>query len=397
MKKIIVVSHCMEIGGAERSLIALLNSFDYSKFKVDLFLLRKEGELLKYIPKEVNILLENNKYKQLAVPIKKVIKEQHFDIAYGRFKSKIASKVHDIFNKPKNESYVELEYSHKYTKKFMPNISDEEYDLAISYLTPHYFVNDKVIAKKKIAWIHTDYSYIDIDVKSELKMWSIYDNIIAISKSVKESFLLKFPSLNEKIILIDNIINSKFIKQQAAELNSVKEFKKENINILSIGRFTKPKNFDNIPNICKNILKYRINVKWYLIGFGIDEEKIKERIKNEGVEDNVIILGKKVNPYPYIKACDLYVQPSRYEGKAVSVLEAQVLEKPVVITEFPTAKSQLRDKIDGIIVPLNNNECAKNLVKIIKNKELQDKLIQNCKNSNYENSYEINKIYSLLQ
>ena len=387
----------MEIGGAERSLISLLNSFDFDKYQVDLFLLRKEGELLKYIPKEVNILPENDKYKQLATPIIKVIKEKHIDIFLGRLQSKIASNIYDIFHKPVNESYVELEYSHKFTKKFMPNISEKEYDLAISFLTPHYFVQEKIIAKKKIAWIHTDYSYIDIDIKSELRMWFKYDNIVAISKGVKQSFLKKFPQLANKIILIENIIDPDIIRKHALEKNKIEEFDSENINLLSIGRFTNPKNFDNVPIICKKLLEKGINIKWFLIGFGVDEKRIKDSIRDQSVEDNVIILGKKTNPYPYIKNCDIYIQPSRYEGKAVTILEAQILGKPVVITDFPTSNSQLKDGIDGLIVPLQNEACANRIYEIINDTELQKTIIKNCNKTNYGNSYEIKKIYSIME
>lgn len=68
-------------------------------------------------------------------------------------------------------------------------------------------------------------------------------------------------------------------------------------------------------------------------------------------------LGKNLNPYPYICRCDLYVQPSRYEGKCVSVKEAQMLRKPVVITNYATANSQVENGVDGIIVTMDNEKC----------------------------------------
>lgn len=394
MKNIIIVTNSMGIGGVERSLISLLNAFDYSEYNVDLFLLKREGELLKYIPKEVNILEEDKKYKQLATPIVKTIKDKQFDIVLGRLESKIASKLYDFRYKPKHESYVELEYSHKFTKKFMKNISEKNYDLAISYLTPHYFVDEKVNAKTKIAWIHTDYTYIDIDEKSEFKMWNKYDKIIAISESVRINFLNKFPKLKDKVIIIPNIISSNFIIEQSLE-EKVK-FDNKCINLLSVGRFTNPKNFTNVPDICRRLIDKGINVKWYLIGFGEDEQKIKTNIIEKNVDENVIILGKKVNPYPYIKECDIYVQPSKYEGKAVTILEAQILNKPVVITDFPTSQSQLKDGFDGVIIPLDNKQCADRLISIINNKDLQKKLVNNCKATNYENIEEIKKIYSII-
>ena len=114
------------------------------------------------------------------------------------------------------------------------------------------------------------------------------------------------------------------------------------------------------------------------------------------MEDRVIILGKKSNPYPYIKKCDIYIQPSRYEGKAVTVLEAQVLKKPVVITAFPSSDSQLENRVDGIIVPMDDEGCAKGIVDVIRNKELRKQLIVNCGKRDYSNKTEVRKIYKLM-
>ena len=114
------------------------------------------------------------------------------------------------------------------------------------------------------------------------------------------------------------------------------------------------------------------------------------------MEDRVIILGKKSNPYPYIKKCDIYIQPSRYEGKAVTVLEAQILKKPVIITAFPSSNSQLENKVDGIIVPMDDEGCAKGIANVIRDKELRQQLIDNCAKRDYSNKTEVEKIYKLM-
>lgn len=388
----------MYIGGAERSLLDMLSAFDYSKYDVDLFLYRHAGEWISMIPKNVNLLPEEEHFASLAVPMKQLIKTKQYRILYGRVKAKLFAKVFNIRNKIL-DSYVEIEYSHKYTKKYVPAINkDVKYDLAISFLTPHYFVAEKTNAKKKVAWIHTDYSHIGIDRKSELKMWNQYDNIVSISNSCTKGFIDKFPELKKKIVLIENILSEEFVKKQAYKFSVTDEMKNnENvINILSVGRFSNAKNFDNVPFICKMIREKGLNIKWYLIGYGSDAELIKAKIKQAGMEKYVIILGKKDNPYPYILHCDLYVQPSRYEGKAVTVREAQMLNKPVVITRFPTSYSQLSDGYDGIIVSLDNVECAEEIYQILQNKKLMQSLVDNTKKKNYSNVDEIEKIYNLI-
>lgn len=395
-KKVFVFSHAMEIGGAERALLGLLNCMDYSKYDVDLFLMRHSGELMELIPEDVNLLPPDRKYSSLAIPIINVVKNGEFDIAFGRITGKLNA---EKFNKKMSycNSEAALEYSHKYTQKYMPMMSDKEYDLAISFLTPHYFVSEKVRAKKKIAWIHTDYSYLNLDITSELKMWSAYDNIISISNDVTKAFLTKFPSLENKIVLIENISSKVFIESQAEMFDVTDEMSNSDIKLLSVGRFCEAKNFDNVPEIASIIKSKGIDFKWYIIGYGGDEQLIRSKITEFNMEDTVIILGKKENPYPYMKACDIYVQPSRYEGKAVTVCEALLLNKPVVITDYPTAHSQIKNGFDGIIVPLDNQGCANALAEIMTDKELLNKLIENMEQTDYSNESEIDKVYELIE
>lgn len=398
MKRILIFSHAMEIGGAERALIGMLENFDTTKYQVDLFLMQHRGEMMKYIPDNINLLAEIPQYASLAVPIVNVLKKRRFKIAYARFRGKKeAAKRVKHLNLPLDND-VALQYSHKYTLSKMPKISDEEYDLAISFLTPHYFVTEKVKAKKKIAWIHTDYSTVAIDAEEQLQMWNKYDAIASISENVTKSFLQVMPELKHKVQLIANIMPTKYMEELADEFKVEEEMPADgSIKLLSIGRFCTAKNFDNIPWICKNLVDMELNIKWYIIGYGGEEKLIRQKIDEAGMQKNVIILGKKENPYPYIKACDLYVQPSRYEGKCVSVIEAQMFHKPVIITNYATAQSQLEDGIDGVVVPMDNEGCAKRIAEVIKDKELQQRLIENTKKTDYSNSGEVNKIYQLLE
>lgn len=394
-KSILICSHAMEIGGAERSLLDLLYTFDYEKYNVDLFLYRHSGEWLKDIPKRANLLSESKKYSSLLVPMTQLIKRGQFDVLLGRFIGKFMAK---SYSRKHNftHSAVAIEYSHKYAKAFMPKISpSKKYDLAISFLTPHYFALDKVQADKKIAWIHTDYSTIDVNIESELKMWGRYDNIVSISKDCTKSFLKKFPSLEEKIIEIENILSADLIKRKSKEFEPL-ELDANSIRVLSIGRFSDAKNFDNVPEICKKIIDKGLNIKWYLIGYGGDEQLIRNKIAKFNMQDNVIIIGKKENPYPYIKACDAYIQPSRYEGKSVAVREAQILEKPVIITNYATAQSQLKDGYDGVIVPMDNDGCADGIYNVLTDKKLMQQLSFNCSQNDYTNSSEVEKIYELI-
>ena len=406
-KRILIVIHYLEIGGAETALIGLLNAINYMRFEVDLFLYSQRGEMLQFVPKEVNLLPEIPIFAQIERPMKDVLKDGFYRMVMARLKGKLKTRFYKLILR-KKDTDAGLQYTADAVNPLLPAInSTVEYDLAISFLQPHNIVRDKVNAKKKVCWIHTDYSAVDINVNKELPVWSAFDNVISISDDVTKAFLQKFPSLGTKVVKIENILSHSFVHQRA-KLIPQKEIEKERpceknvVRLLSIGRFCEAKNYDNVPDICKRINSLfrthnkEIRVKWFLIGYGGDEALICQKIKEAGEEDNVIILGKRSNPYPYIIACDIYVQPSRYEGKSVTVREAQMLCKPVVVTDYPTAKSQIKHGVDGVIVPLDNEKCAQGIVDFIKNRELQSHIVDYLRRHDYGNESEINKLYKLI-
>ncbi|HRP90890.1 MAG TPA: glycosyltransferase [Edaphocola sp.] len=397
-KKIIIVSHNLRIGGVERSLLGLLNSFDYDRYEVDLFLFIHDGALLPLLPKQVNLLPENKKYKGMLLGVIDNLKLGNWDLLLQKQKAKKAAIQYIASNNLKENNLVYLNYLQKYALKVLPQINNTQYDLAISFLTPHYIASEKVYSKKKIAWIHTDYSFFEFDKKNEIEMWSAYDYIASISEDCTKGFLNQFPELNKRMVLIENIVHPEFIKDQSILYSVEKEMPKTKDEMIfcSVGRFTHAKNFDQIPYIAQRIKKAGVQFKWYLVGFGGDEQLIRNNISDAKMEEQVIILGAKENPYPYISACDIYIQPSRYEGKAVTVREAQILAKLVVITKYATSSSQLVNGFDGIIVPMDNEGCAQGIINIITNPSLQKMLIENCEKNSYGNKTEINKIESII-
>lgn len=395
-KRILFFSHGMELGGAERALLGLLEHMDYARYQVDLFLMHREGELLEFVPREVNVLEELPQYASLAVPMSRVIRQRQFAVAAGRVVGKVLARRRVRQLSLPGDNGVALEYSHKYTLPMMPSVGQGEYDLAVSFLTPHYFVANRVKAKKKIAWIHTDYSVVAVDSASEVKMWMQYDHVISISEAVTAAFCKVFPELADRIITIENMLPRESVLRQADEL--IEDLPADGyIRILSIGRFCTAKNFDNVPEICRLIRETGLNVKWYLIGYGGDEALIRQKIAQAGMQEHVIILGKRSNPYPYIKACDLYVQPSRYEGNCVCVREAQMLSKPVVITKYATSASQLEDGVDGVVVPMDNEGCAAGIAALLRDPQRMKHLAQNCRQRDYSNAEEVEKLYRLME
>lgn len=416
----------MHLGGAEISLIGLLQALDPKKVDIDLFVYSHEGDLMKFIPDYVNLLSENKTWSMFEKSLKEVFLSGQFKMGLARLRNKCLC--YTYMKQPNhNQLGADCSYLGFEVSKILPDVNPSiTYDLAISFLTPHNFVLDHVKAYNKMCWIHTDYTRVGVVPELEKSVWEQYDYISSISPEVTKTFLQVFPSCKSKVIEIENILSQNFVRHRAEEfIAEFGETTRKTLRILSIGRFSEQKNFDNIPFICslmidelkklllvgrisgtnnyssivdntRQVIESGCDVKWYIIGFGSDEALIRQKIIEAGMQDHIIILGKKENPYPYIKACDIYVQPSRYEGKSVTVREAQMLCKPVVVTNYPTAASQIQDGIDGVIVPMDNEECAKGLAKFIVDDVKQSQIVEFLKTRDYGNINEVNKIYDIL-
>lgn len=393
-----LTTHTLNIGGVERSFISLLENFDYSKYEVDVFLYEHYGELFHLLPNEVHLLPENSHYSLLLKPIKEALKRGYLNVVLVKVLAKIKTIIKSNFlsrSTTKSDSLNHV-YLYEIAGKFFPKITSVEYDAVLAFLHPNFFESSKVNANKYIAWVHTDYTFLNIDRKVELNMWSKFDYILGVSEASIKGFSDVFPELSSKLSVVENVLSVDFVKKQSLLLDVYLEMNEKELNFLTIGRFSYPKNFENIPVIAKIIKGLGLEFKWYIIGYGADEFKIKNAIRQNGMDNVVLLLGKKKNPYPYIKACDFYIQPSRFEGKAVTVREAQMLGKPVIITDFPSAKSQLDNGFDGVIVSMDNEACAKEIYEFVTNDILIKLITTNIENKDYSNIEEISKIDQLI-
>lgn len=389
MKKILVIfTGAMELGGIERSLLGLLDAIDYKEYQVDLFLYAHHGPLYPLINKNVNILPEVKELAYLRESFATKIRNGCYYSAWMRLRDEFLGRFKSVDH---DATWAQIMHN------CAPYLK-QHYDIALSFFRPFDFISEKVDASIKVGWIHTDYTTEKTDNDSLKNDYEKVDFIAAVSDQCAETFQSLFPSLAGRITVIENILSKEFVYNEAEKIDVSSEMPEDgSVKILSIGRFTPQKNFDNVPTICRKIREIGIDVKWYIIGFGPDEEIIRQRISETGMQDHVIILGKKENPYPYIKACNLYAQPSRYEGKAVTVREAQMLGKPVVITRYATSGSQLEEGIDGWITPLDNEECAWGIADLLNHSDALKRIADNCKGRDYTNQEEVKKIYQMIE
>ena len=402
-KRIFISMHYMEIGGAESSLIGLLEALDPNKVDIDLFVFAHHGVFMSAIPDYVNLLPEDKGYAMMEESIAKVFKKGHPCIGMARLLAKWkTNRFYQIHSSEENHS-AGFTYIGNEVGKVLHNLYDlGVYDLAISYNYPHNIVLDKVKAKKKVAWLHTDYRQISINKEMELPMWGRYNHIVSISPGVTEGFLTVFPSLKNKMLECENMLPKAYIEAKAAQ--GLIEKEDGVLTLCSVGRISNAKNYDNIPYMAAALnelfmsqgskIKYK-DFKWLIVGPG-DHSTIDALSDELGVRDKVIFMGPSDNPYPYIKGCDIYVHPSRYEGKSIVVREAQVLCKPVIITNYATAKSQINNGVDGVICELDNKRVAEAIFALATDVKKQNSIINHLQTHDYAGMAEVEKIYRLI-
>ncbi|MBD2872039.1 glycosyltransferase [Paenibacillus arenilitoris] len=397
MRNVLVASYDMEVGGVERSLAGMLDQFDYASHAVDLMLYRHQGDFMPLLSGNVNLLGEVAEYATFRKSIGETLRDRQLPIGIARVLSRVHARLLGSWKRIAEPGYIQQQLMWKYALPFLPK-TETEYDVAISYLWPHYYVAEKVKAGKKVAWIHTDFSTVETNRAMDLKMWNKFDHIIAVSDACKASFLAKYGSLSAKVTVIENIMSPEFVKGMAAENdpdNAMKADKR--FKLLTVARLSHAKGIDQAVKACKHLADRGYDrIAWYVVGYGGDEGMIRELIAQYGLEERFILLGKQTNPYPFIRECDLYVQPSRYEGKAVTVTEAKILGKPIVITDYATSASQVVDGVDGVICELSPEGIARAVERLYHDEELRKRLARYLDGQDYGNGGELDKLYQLL-
>lgn len=390
-KNILFVINNLNCGGAEKALISLLETINYSMYNVDLFLFKHEGLFFRKIPQQVNLLEEPYEYQYFDMPIKTAIidciKKGRIDIALARLCAGY------IFKSEQNRVRCE-QMIWKYISKSLRRI-DKNYDVAIGYLekNPVYFCIDKVKAKKKIGFIHNDYDELGMDPKIDIGYFAKLDSIVTVSRECANVLKERFPMYKNKVKVMYNIVSPNMIEKMSLEKTDMKD---RGTKIVSVGRLNYQKGFEMAIEACKELEEDGYKITWYVIGEGEERAHLEKMIEENDLQGKFILLGIKENPYPYIREANIYVQPSRFEGKSIAIDEAKILHKPIVITNFSTAKDQIKNKENGIIVEMDPHAISDGIKKLIDNKELRNTLIDNLSKEELGTESEIEKLYTLF-
>lgn len=389
MKNILFMAINMNVGGTEKALLTMINELSKEKYKVTVLLLEKYGGFLNQIPDWVHIKYVSE-YKELKKYIneppqnltKELLRKKEYINAFKLSLNYFISKIRD-----------DISYYYKYLLRNVDYL-EEEYDIAVAYAGPMdfitYFVANKIIATKKVQWIHFDISKIGFNKKFAENAYSKFHKIFVVSEEGKSKINSLIPSLSNKTEVFSNIISSNFVEEMAVSEDGFKDDYR-GIRILTVGRLSKEKGQDITIPVLERLRKDGYEVKWYCIGEGVMRKELEYMIKNKSLQENYILLGSKTNPYPFMKECDIYVQSSRHEGYCITLAEARCFNNPIVTTNFTGASEQIKNGKTGLIVNFNEDEIYKAIKRIITDKKLRSLMKSNLAEDLIDTTREIEK------
>lgn len=402
--RILFVINTLGQAGAETALLSLLQTLAREKgearYEISLYVLTGQGEMASRLPADVRLL--NKKYREESVLTAKGRKYLKKTVLKAMFTRGTVVKLFPYL--------VKNTCAMLGKKRLLPDkllwrvLSDggmvlpEEYDLAVSYLEggAAYFVADHVKAAKKAAFIHVDYEKAGYTRALDKDCYLAFDKIFTVSDEVREAFLKAYPELPDKTEVFHNILNKEEIVRRAEEGEGFTDGF-TGMRLLSVGRLTAQKAFEVSVDAMKRLKDAGKNVRWYVLGEGDQRKKLQEQIDAMGLTEDFILYGAVNNPYPFMKQADIYVHASRFEGKSIAIQEAQILGKPMVVSDCSGNREQVCHGKDGLMCGLTPDSLAENIMLLLEDEALRRKLGAAAAKKNADAAEEIQKLLSMLK
>ncbi|MCD7881257.1 MAG: glycosyltransferase [Clostridiales bacterium] len=364
-KKLIFVSEALWVGGIETALVNLLNRLDYDKYDATCLIVRDYQEMASRITPKCRLLVAD---RQHTVAFKEPYQY---------------SRLFNLMEEPQNASstrrliwkalclFLKAPEMRMYSKYIRKQLAGEHFDPCIIY-------SDRT-AELAVRGIDAD-KYLMFYHHGSMKReyhdsygYKKSEKIIAVSQGVANNLKKEFPQFRNKITVIHNLTDIEGIREKAKEIPD-DLFPETGFNIVSCGRLHHVKGYDLAIQACDILLKRGYDqIHWHIVGGGPEEANLRQQIKELHLEEHVHLYGMKSNPYPYIKAADLFAQPSRFEGYSMSIMEGQVLGMPILATRAAAGK-QIEDGINGILCDTTADSIAEHIQQLIDSPDMGERI-----------------------
>lgn len=381
MKKILFIMDTFPLGGIAKSLLGFMNELD-EKYEIDFLLMKQEGMFLKLIPERVHLLDEPIE-REFRNPHPKNIYKAYKNLTFKRFVKWLEYSIRCTWARVTGGlAKMVCTMDVLIAKNAQP--LEKYYDAAIAYQGGRciYYLAEQVSAKKKIGYVHNDYKQCEIDYMlktSDEIYFPKMDVIATVSEQCGKSLIDVFPNLKEHIYVQENVSSPKMILDMAQEtVDDMERNDEHTVQLVTLARFDiKIKGMDLAMDACKILCDKGYDIKWYFFGDGEQRPEVERMIEERDLQRHFFVPGAKLNPYKYIQQCDIYVQPSRVEGKPVALDEVKILNKPVVVTKFSTVYDQFTDGVTALMADMNPECIAEKIERIIKHPEVGEELSRN--------------------
>ena len=374
----------LQSGGVSKSIVNLLNVMDRTTYDVHLLLLDRAGDILSpYLPSDITVHVNReieNLHRGLR-GVRALVFTGHLLLAFGSLLRMLMSK-------------ISRAWAGRWLAYLMPRFTDLTFDLIIDYGGQQqlYYMVDKLDGKKKITFFHNDYSKWPYYYAADRLYYPKVDQILSISQTCVDVLKAYFPDCKDKISVMQNISSPVLITKQA---NETVDLPIAPLLLVSLGHIMRRKGTDFSIDAAKILQEKGVEFKWMLVGKVVEEDLIR-RIEQEGLADSFVVLGIRSNPYPYIKAADIYVHPARFEGKSIALDEAKILCKPIIVTNFSTVNDQFEDRVNASICEMNGGALADAIIELATNKELRQSYVTYLNAHIVDNSSEVEKLYAFI-
>lgn len=366
-KTVLFINGHLDAGGCERSLVDVLKNIDYGKYEVDLLLLERTGDYLKEIPKEVNVNLcsLNNAFGSFIPCLVRAMKRQDWFSFFFRIRYMLWKRVNICFCGGLRKFFGGLKDSYDVIIAYRPGICTE--------LAAFTFRG-----RKKVSWWHHGVMNISGRAAEELhEAYQKMDSVVAVSMSSSLMIAETFPDIKRKLTVIPNMIIRCELLEKAKKYTA-DAFQNSSFKIVTVGRMSPEKNMILCPKIAACLKKMGLDFKWILIGDGEDESCVSNMVSKYKLEDNMIMLGRKSNPYPYISAADIMIHPSLIESQGITILESMALSTPVIAVASAGPREFIISGENGYLVNHDVNEIAKLVESIYMEPSLREKIAENA-------------------
>lgn len=401
--KLLIVGIIMNCAGTEKSFLAFANTIDYDRYDVTLLLARREGKLLDKIPPRIRVITMDERYADMfklsganAVgTIMRCIVRHHPFAAFRMLPYVIrilAARTKEKRSGPATELWCRM-------MQYMP-AQEGEYDVCAAYWGDRtmFYMCDKVKAAKKVAWLHFDYGNPPRDDRLYLHYFRQCDGIVTVSERVNEALCSHLPEVADRCVEIDNI-NDPAAVRGMAEYGETFSDGYTGLRVLTTARICDQKGQDMAVEALARLIADGVEMKWYFLGGGEEAEvsALMAKAESLGISDRIVLLGTTDNPYTYLRDCDIFALTSRYEGKPITVEEAKMMCKPIMVTRYVSAAEQLCDGEYGVITDISVDGIYEGIGKLARSEELRREFSDRLSRENFGNADQIEKFYRMVE